>query len=47
MEIYDDVIVMSYIGCPNKNTAFFTEHETIAFCSITKILFDSKRVIYT
>ena len=31
-------------GCPNKNAAFLTKHEAIAFCSIAKILFDSERV---
>ena len=30
--------------CPNKNATFFAKHKTITFCSIVKILFDSKRV---
>ena len=33
-----------YTRCPNKNATFLTKHETIAFCSIAEILFDSKRV---
>ena len=33
-----------YTRCPNKNATFLTKHATIAFCSIAKLLFDSKRV---
>ena len=28
--------------CPNKSVTFFTKHETITFCSIAKILFNSE-----
>ena len=41
---WQDRLPSSYTGCPNKNATFLTKHETIAFCSISKILFDSKRV---
>ena len=39
-----DMAGVSTTGCPNKNATCFTKHETIAFCSIVKILFDSERV---